>query len=559
MKREWEERKRHYLRRLANLERERTSWESHWRELSDRFLPRRSRFLSGGDKTNDGAELNKKIIDSVGTQSLRVLASGLHSGLTDQTQRWFMLGLANREWEELSQAKLWLHDTTERMFSTLSKSNFYDQIHSLFCELALFGTGCMFIEEDNKDLVRFRTLTAGEYSLDADASGRVDTVYRRIRMTARQIVDQWPDFAPDRVEQMAKEDNTTWLEVLHVVEPNPDYKPDRVRGAERPYSSVYMMLGMGSGNEVLEDSGYYEFPAFCPRWDTTGSDVYGRSPAMDALPDVKMLQVMAHDGIEAVRKEVNPPLNIASTAGGAAVNINPGALNYISPMAQGGQVVSPLYDVKANLPGLHVWIEKYETQVRQALFNDLFAMLAHISKSMTATEVQERNAEKLLQLSPTVSRLRGEFQNFAERLYAIMDRRGAIGLPPDEMQGQEINVEFIGYLDQMLKMQGMGAIQQVIEMTVGLAQAYPQVLDMLNADKAVSEIADMTGVPPTFLNSEEDIRAIRSQRAQAQEQERQMQAWQAGAAIAKDGAGALKDGGAAMAQMREQPAEGVIQ
>ena len=555
----WEERKRHYLRRLGSLERERESWDNHWQELSDFFLPRRSRFLNKGGETNKGDELNKRILDSVSTQALRVLASGLHSGLTDQTQHWFTLGLANKEWEALSQAKLWLHDTTERMFSTLARSNFYDQIHALFCELALFGTACMFIEEDDKDLVRFRTLTAGEYCLDADASGRVDTVYRRLRMTARQIAEQWPDTVPERIEQMSKEDNNTWLEVLHIVEPNPEYTPDSVKRVERPFSSVYMLLGQGSGNEVLEDSGYYEFPAFCPRWDTTGSDIYGRSPAMDALPDVKMLQVMAHDGIEAVRKEINPPLAVYNNGSGAAIQIHPGSVNYVNPLAQGQVAVAPLYQVKANLPGLQVWTEKYENQVRQALFNDLFAMLAHISKSMTATEVQERNAEKMLQLSPTVSRLRGEFQNFAERTYSIMDRRGAIAIPPAEMQGQEINVEFVGYLDQMLKMQGLGAIQQVLTMAVGLAEVYPQILDKINPDKVVAEVADMTGVPPSILNDEETIQAMREQRAQQQEQMRQLEAWKSGAGTARDIAGAAKDGGAAMAQMREQPSEGVIQ
>ncbi len=553
-----EDRKKHYLRRLSALEQERQSWDGHWQDLARHFLPRRSRFLNKGDRTNDGEKQNKELVDSTGILSVRTLSSGMQSGLTSPARPWFRLSLQDEGAAGAGDAKNWLHDTQMRMANAFARSNFYDQIHMLYHELGVFGTACMVIEEDPISVIRCRTLTAGEFCMFTDAAGRADTLYRRLRMTARQMADAWPDTVPERVRRMAEQDNGQWLEVLHAVEPNPDHAPDRRDGKSRPFISVYMLLD--GQREILEDSGYYEFPALCPRWDATGSDIYGRSPAMDALADTRMLQRMRRDGLESLAREVRPPLGMAASTNGVMPDITPGAVTVFSPLAQGQNNIWPLYQVKANLQGLEGTIAGYQNQIRRIFFNDLFAMLSDISRQMTATEVAERNAEKMLLLGPVLDRLRSElFQPLIERVYGIMERHGLIAFPPDSLQGQEIKVEFVSILAQAQKAAGISSVQQAAGFVGQMAQMNPAALDKLDTDEAVDQVAEMLGVPPRLIRGGEEVAELRAQREAQQAQMQQMEMMRAGVDMAGGAAKAAKDAGMSemiARSMGQAPAEG---
>ena len=533
--------KRHIERKLNNLELERKSWEPQWRDLAAHFLPHRARFLNAGDKTNEGDRRNNRLFDSTGRLAARTLASGMQSGLTSPARPWFQLALQNEEIAQRDDAKCWLHDTYTRMVAVFRASNFYEQVHTLYGELAVSGTGCMFVEEDPETVVRFKTLTVGEYSLDTDASGRVNTVYRRIRMTAAQILESWPDACPQDIRDKAEKDNQEWIEVIHAVEPNKEHKAERKDGKSRPFTSVYMLNS--GGKTILEESGYYEFPALCPRWETTGGDIYGRSPAMDALPDCRMLQRMAKDGIEALEMEVRPPLNV-TTGGNEPVDISPGSINHLPPAAAGQQVIAPLYQVRANLGALEAAKAATRDQIKEALFNNLFMMLANIDKSMTATEVAERNAEKMLMLGPVLDRLRSEtFQPLIDRVGGVMHRQGLLAVAPDYMQGESVEIEFVSILAQAQKQAGISAIQQIAAFVAQLAQINPGTLDKLDSDEAVDEIAGMLGIPPRLIRSDDVVAELRAQREQQQQQQQMMSMMQQGAAIAKDGADAMGKAG----------------
>ena len=538
---------RHLRRRLMSLETERKrGWETHWRDLARNFMPRRARFLDAGEPTNDG-DVRNHLQDDIGILAVRTLASGMQSGLTSPARPWFSLTLQDEELTHNEAVKQWLHDCYERMVNVFARSNFYDQIHMLYRELAVFGTAVMMVEADPESAIRCRTLTAGEYCLDVNASSRVDTLYRRIRMTPRQIAEAWPVTCPDRIKRMADLDNNDWLTLLHAIEPNPDYKPGRVSKQERPWRSVYMVLE--GGTEVLENSGYYEFPALCPRWDTTASDIYGSSPAMDALGDCRMLQKVAEDGRIALEKEVNPPLLIAESSGIDSVDVSAGAMNFTSSLAQGQPSVILLYQVRANLPALEATKEQLKRQIREMFFNDLFLMITETHKNMTATEVAERNSEKMLLLGPVLDRLRSElFQPLIERCYGVESREGILPPPPvqqvPELQGKEIKIEFISILAMAQKQAGIAAINQTVGFIGNLAALTqsPDVLDKLNVDEAVDEVAEMQGVPPKLIRSDEEVAALRQARAQQMQQMQQMQMMQAGANVAATGAKAVKDG-----------------
>jgi hypothetical protein len=501
----------HYVRRLSVLEGERKrGWESHWRELSRHFLPRRARFLDGGARTNEGGARNC-LQDGIGIMALRILANGMQSGLTSPARPWFSLTLRDQDAAKTDDAKVWLHDTYGKMMSVFAKSNFYDQIHILYSELACFGTAAVIVEEDERTLVRFRTLTVGEYSLDAGADGRIDTLYRRIRMTPRQVLQAWPDGCPAGVRHKAEADAAEWVTLLHAVEPNKDFRRGSVRGRERPWRSVYVMLE-GAGREVLEDGGCYEFPALCPRWVVTASDIYGASPAMDALGDCRQLQKITEDARLALELEVRPPL-LVSAPTDARLNISPGAVNRVYAGSQGGATVTPLYQARANLQGAERTRAELREQIQRHFHNDLFLMISEADKRMTATEVAERNGEKMLMLGPVLDRLRSElFQPLIERVYGMMDRAGMLARPPDYLAGLDLKVEFISILAQAQKQAGITAISRLAAFAAQVMPMYPEIADKINFDEALDLWADMEGAPPSLLRSDEDLAARRALR-----------------------------------------------
>lgn len=541
------ERVRRVLRRLDGLEQERSAWEAHWRDLADHFLPRRSRFLRARGPASGGPDQrNTKLVDSTGLLAVRTLSSGMQSGLTSPARPWFRLSLQREDQAQAAEAKAWLHATQEAMTGLFAQSNLYDQIHTLYHELAVFGTGCMIVEEDPLGALRCRTLSAGEYYLDQNASGRADTLYRRLGLTARQILDSWPESAPERIRLAARADSPQKFEVLHAVEPNPDCRPGATHAAHRPYGSVYL-LTCGE-REILEESGYYEFPALCPRWDIRNGEVYGHSPAMDALADCRMLQRMRRDGLEALAREVRPPLNVPGGlgAGGVLPDITPGALNFISPLAQGQEAITPLYRVNSNLRALEGTVAGYQRQIKEIFFHDLFLMLAETPRQMTATEVAERNGEKMLILGPVLDRLRSElFQPLIERAFGIM-RRGAFLPPlPPGLIGQELKIEFVSILAQAQKAAGVGAVRQVVDFVARGAALNPEVLDKLDLDEAVDQVAEMSGVPPLLIRPDEAVAAIRAARSARAAAESRLAGLEKGLDLAERAAGALQDLGGA--------------
>jgi hypothetical protein len=510
-------------------------------------MPRRSRFLDAGEWTNDGEEKNH-LEDDIGVLALRTLASGMQSGLTSPARPWFNLTLQNEALTQHQPVKEWLHECYERMVTAFARSNFYDQIHMLYREIGTFGTGAMFVEEDTETFIRCRAETAGTYCLDVDASGRVDTIYRRVRMTSRQVAQAWPDTCPDRIQTMAKHDSDQWLTLLHAVEPNPHYREGSRAGRERKWRSVFMLVE--GGTEILEVGGYYEFPALCPRWDTTASDIYGSSPAMDALGDCRQIQKITRDGRIALELEVRPPLLVAESAGIDDVDLSSGALNFTSALAQGQPSVTPLYQVKANLQALEATKAQMKQQIREMFFNDLFLALLNDNRTKTATEAAIIDSEKMLLLGPVLDRLRSElFQPLIERAWGILDRAGILLPPPvelvPELSGQEIKIEFISILALAQKQAGIAAINQTVGFIGSLVEITqsPEALDKLNIDEAIAEVAEMHGVPPKMIRSEEEVAALREQRQQQMQQMQMLLAAQAGADVLATGSKAAKDAG----------------
>lgn len=519
-----------YISRLGRLKEERRSWEAHWREISEYILPRKGQF--NREQTNDGKQRGGRIVDSTATRSLRILAAGLQGGLTSPARPWFRLGLGESDAADRNDVRKWLGDVEKIMYRALACSNFYSCIHSLYTELAGFGTGLLYCEPDPEHGVRFRSLTAGEYSIATDMQGRVDTVYREFRMTARQLESRFGrDVLPSGVVSCLEDDRDRWFDVLHVVQPRNEFDSGKADRMNMPFESVFILQGMG--NPILSVSGFVENPYMVPRWDTSGVDVYGRSPAMDVLADVKMLMEMSRSQIQAVHLSLRPPMKVPSMYS-RRLNLLPGGQN---PVEQNyHDSISPLYQINADLNGVSAKIQDVRSAIREGFFNDIFMMMASTDRrDITAAEVAERHEEKLIQLGPVIERQHTELLDpLLDRLFGVLSRSGTLPEAPPAIRGLDLKIDYISVLAQAQKMVGTGAIKELAAFVGQLASANPEVLDKVNMDNAVDEYAELIGVPSGLVRSKEDVQKFRDARA---DQNMKREALENGLVTAEKGAG----------------------
>lgn len=526
--------------RLNSLENERESWLPHWRTLSDFILPRRSQYLNKKKQWNQGGQFNTKIVDSTATLAARVLTSGMMSGLTSPARPWFRLTTPDPDMKDRPEVREWLYLVESRMYETFAKSNLYTTLPVLYTELGVFGTAAMLVEGDQENILRCRPYTIGEYVLSQNDKRDVDTLMSTAGMTSTQLVQQFGEEAvPESIvaQHKAGTGQQTWHEVVHVIEPNEEMGAGLDYGNQNmPWKSLYFLRG-DSTKEYLLESGFQTFPILAPRWQIYGSDVYGSScPGMEAIGDIKALQLEQKRKAEAIDKMVKPPMNAPSSLMNQGASILPGDINY-HDMAAGGMTLTPTYEMNWDIRPLIQDIAENQSRISRGFHEDLFMMLTHSDRrQITAREINERHEEKLLMLGPVLERLIDDLLDpLIDRAFHLMVNHPNQMIPPapESLQGQELKVEYISILAQAQRAVGVQGIERMWGTASQIAQVAPQVLDKMDADQSIDELADMYGVPPTIVRSDKEVEEIREQRAQAQAQAQQMEAQRAQAETAK--------------------------
>lgn len=534
--------------RREALTQERRTWEADWQLLAQHFLPRKMRSLElEGDVTNRGG-LRKDILRSTGILAMRDLAAGMHGGMTSPARPWFRLSLQDEDLAAFKPVRSWLDDCQDRMRTIFHRSNFYNVVHSIYGQLGTFGTGFVFELEDPKAGIRFHPLSVGEYDLDIDENGRVDTVFRACPMTTRQLVRRFGyDKLPDVVKRI--HDNPTRMTidrfiVVHAVYPRSDRNPGKLDSKNMPWASAYYLeAGEGGKNiagglqypHLLAESGFREFPGFGPRWDVTGNDAYGDSPGMDVLGNVLQMQAMERSKLKALQKLVDPPM--ARPSGTKGLSLLPGAEN-IYDVSGSNQPIYPLLNVRPDTQGVMAALEDLKTEIKQGLYNDLFKLLMDSDRrQITAREIAAKEEEKLILLGPVLERLHDEmFIPLIDRTWNLMMEQNMLPEPPEEVQGQDIKVEFISLLAQAQKMVATTAVDQFMGFITMHGQILPDLLDVVDPDKLADGYASYLGLETDMLRAQEDrdaVRDARAQQIQQAQQAEQMAAMQAGANTAK--------------------------
>jgi len=534
--------RRQCLSRLSALKTERASWESDWREIADVILPRRGRWLA--TDRNRSTRRNRKIIDNTGTTSLRTMAAGLMSGITSPARPWFSLAAATPGLQDDDEVKVWLAGCTALLQDIFSASNAYDALASVYEELSAFGTAAMVVLSDEADVITCETLTAGQYYVSAGKTGKVDTLYRSYSMTVAQLVDEfaplvdgardWSVIAPATRTLHENGQFDAWVELLQAIEPNRDAKPGPGPAWRKAWRSVWIEIG-APDDRLLRLSGFDEFPAMCPRWNLTPGDIYGTSPAMDALGDAQQLQAQEKKKGRAIEKMVDPSVNVPpGLKAGSRPNLDPGGVNFFDQLS-GPTQVTPVQVVQPRLGEMQQDMDFVRRRIRDAFYVDLWLMISQDDRSgITATEINARREEKLLMLGPVLERLHHELLDpLIKRVFAIAVRAGLIPPPPAALAKAPPKIKYISMLAQAQRAVAAGSIERLCGFVGNLAQADPAILDKVDFDRAVDKYADVTGADPQLLRPDDQVAQMRQGRAQAQQAQQAMAMMQQGAAGAE--------------------------
>ena len=503
--------------RWGQLKSERSSWMSHWQEISSFLLPRSGRFFS--QDRNNGKIKHNAIYDSTGTRALRILAAGMMAGMTSPARPWFRFGASDPELMKYGPIKIWLNDATRIALDIFSKSNTYRAFHSIYGELGGFGTGATIIADDFENIVHHHPLTTGEYCIATNWKGDVNTLYREFEKTVAEIV---PEFGYDNCSPTVKNmyDNSNyekWVPIIHAVEPRMERDYSKRDAKNMPWKSCYFENG-GTPDKFLRESGYQRFPALCPRWDVTGGDVYGSSPGMDALGDIKQLQHEQLRKAEGIDYQTKPPLQLPANMKNREVDTLPGGLSYYDAASPTGGVKS-LFEIQLDLNHLLADIQDVRQRINSSFYADMFLMIASAEDTRkTATEIAERHEEKMMMIGPVVERLHNELLNPAvDVVFEKMLKGGLLPPPPQELHGQELNVEFISMLAQAQRAIGTNSIDRFVMGLGVVAQAKPEVLDKFDGDKWVDIYSDNLGIDPNLIVADDKVALVRKQRAQQQQ------------------------------------------
>jgi len=335
-----------------------------------------------------------------------------------------------------------------------------------------------------------------------------------------------------------------WITVRHAIEPRTDREPGKLDNKNMPWRSIYWESGNGGG-KLLRESGFKSFPCVAPRWATQGGDIYGNSPGMEALGDIKQLQQEQFRKSQAIDYMVKPPLQMPSSFKNREIDTFPGGISYYDVgLPNGG--ISTAFDVNLNLRDLQLDLQDIRQRINAAFYADLFLMISQqpANGSMTATEVTERYEEKMLMLGPVVERLNNELLDpLVSTVFERLLMAGLLPPAPQELQGHELQIEYVSMLSQAQKAVAINGMDRLVHSIGVIAQLKPEALDKLNGDEMIDEYAEKLGVNPAGIVGGKQLALVREQKAKMVQQAQHNAVLQQGAEMAAKLGGVLRQGG----------------
>lgn len=489
--------------------------EADWHSIAD--------FSGYGDTpslsvSRDGKERPRmrQLIDSYPILSFRTLEAGMYSGLSSPNRPWLRFGFMDEELENYQPARVYLDQLETLILRMFDASNFYQVARSNYGEMGRFGPACGIMTEHWREIAPCLKVPIGQFWFGMNEAFKVDTLLRDCPMTVDNVVKSFvkrgADYNWSTVSTTIKElwDRGHYQAIVkcrQMIEP----------GENGRFQSTIWDENDDRQDAMLEAKHYYEKPFWGPRWG--GDKLYARGVGHEALPDLREL-ALKNKRLQQVEDQITKP----ATYGPARdIDMRPGAHTYVANMAE-LTAAKPIYvpDPRA-MTILGDRIDKLHTMIDRLTYADLFMAITNMPgvQPRNVEELIKRDEEKLTQIGPVVEMVNDEMLPVAvARMLGIAQRGGLLPEAPEELQGQELKIEFVSVLAMAQKMLGMSTTERAIGFIGSLGQVFgPQVLDKIDPDALVDDYAKRANLPARALRDDRNVELLRKQRAQAEEME----------------------------------------
>ncbi|WP_186126371.1 portal protein [Burkholderia gladioli] len=499
------------LRDQSGMDGKKSNWNTLWSQIAQVIDPTDDYFnkieLAGGEKRT------QHIFDSTAQSAAERAAAAVESEIMPRTQRWHGLTLQDETIKEDPKWKRWLEQVTNIMFSAryAPYANFAGQASQSFFSLVKYGTQCMFIDEVVGRHLRYKAIHLSEIGIAENHVGIVDKVHRCFCLTVRQAIQKFgKENLPDSIARLEDKEPERQFDFIHCVKPNENGDP----GAKRmEFVSYYVAK---EGRHIVQVGGYRTMPYVVSRLRTSPKEIYGRSPAMTALADVRMLNEMEKTNIRAAHRVVDPPLLLAEDGALQAFSVRPNALNYGGVDENGRARAIPL-QTGANLNLSLEMTEAKRKSINDIFWLTLFQILVQ-NPQMTATEAMLRAQEKGQLLAPVMGGQQSEWggQQITREL-DILSHAGQLPPPPAPLAEVDLDVVYTGPWARAQRAGDGVAIMNTLNAVLPFAQIDQKVLKRFNFDEITTELADINGMPASCLYTDDEMEANDAATASAEQ------------------------------------------
>ncbi len=511
------------LQRFSLLVQEREPYNQAWDDITEYVLPSRGTLTYQAQNISPQQNPERKSrrrLDSTATYAHRALTARVIGEFTNSGSRWFDYRAPDPDIDKLYHVRSFLQKMSDKVYRKLNASSFQMSHVEFTSDWNGYGTACMLAEDQGKEGYIWTAISPAEIYIAEDERNDVVCVYRQYQMTYKQLVGSFGhENIPDDVHSDCAETPHKRFEILHCVEPNDNF--DASKGASKffAFHGIFVLKATGT---TLKEGFFKRKPYIIARFWKRPNEVYGGSPAMDALPDIRMLNVMKDIFLRSAQLTAAPPMGLAHDSVVSPLRLVPYGINYGAISPDGKDLVKRLFEGGLNLRDLQSLMTDTVQAIRAAFFVD--PLMNREASIRTAAEVGKRATEEMTGLAPFLARFDVEYLSVVldMMLEHTLKHDNDIEVP-EELHGLVPRIEYTGPLAKTQRGQELNNNLQFAQIAQTVGNVDPSLMKNVDWNAWLRNIAELLGVPMDNINSPEDMAQIQQQEQQAQQVQQVMQ------------------------------------